>query len=53
MKNILPGFHSFLTNVKYLCVQGSDNDQVDQLFMKEKREFEVFLVALWQQGYAD
>ena len=61
MKDVLPGFRSFLTNVEYLRVEGSDKadniDQVDQLFRilltKEKREFEDFLVALWQQGYAD
>ena len=61
VKDVLPGFRSFLTDVEYLRVEGSDKadnvDQVDQLFRilltKEKREFEEFLVALWQQGYAD
>ena len=61
VNDVLPRFHSFLTDVEYWCVQGSDKadniDQVDQLFRilltKEKREFEEFLVALWQQGYAD
>ena len=61
MKDVLPGFRSFLTDVEYLRVEGSDKadniDQVDQLFRilltKEKREFEEFLVGLWQQGYAD
>ena len=61
MNDVLPRFHSFLTDVEYLRVQGSDKadniDQVDQLFRilltKEKREFEEFLVALWQQGYFD
>ena len=60
VKDVLPGFHSFLTYVEYLRVQGSDKadnvDQVDQLvgilLTKEKREFEKFLVALRQQGYA-
>ena len=61
VKDVLPGFRSFLTDVEYLRVQGSDKadrvDQVDQLFgillTKEKREFEEFLVVLWQEGYAD
>ena len=61
VKDVLPGFHSFLTYVEYLRVEGSDKadnvDQVDQLvgilLTKKKREFEEFLVALWQQGYAD
>ena len=61
VNDVLPRFHSFLTDVEYLRVQGSDKadniDQVDQLLRimltKEKREFEEFLVALWQQGYAD
>ena len=61
VNDVLPRFHSFLTDVEYLRVEGSDKadnvDQVDQLFRilltKEKRDFEEFLVALWQQGYAD
>ena len=54
VNDVLPRFHSFLTDVEYLRVQGSDKadniDQVDQLLRimltKEKREFEEFLVAL-------
>lgn len=61
VKDVLPEFHSFLTDVEYLRVQGSDKadniDQVDRLveilLTKEKREFEEFLVALCKQGYAD
>ena len=60
VKDVLPGFHSFLTDVEYMRVQGSDKadnvDQVDQLvgilLTKEKREFEEFLVALLQQRHA-
>ena len=61
VKDVLPRYRSFLTDVEYLRVQGSDKadnvDQVDQLLRilltKEKREFKEFLVALWQQGYAN
>ena len=60
VNDVLPRFHSFLTDVEYLRVEGSDKAdnvyQVDQLFRilitKEKRDFEEFLVALWRQGYA-
>ena len=60
VKDLLPGFRSFLTHVEYLRVQGSDKadsvDQVDRLveilLTKEKREFEEFLVVLWQEGCA-
>ena len=61
VKHVLPEFYSFLTNVEYERVQGSDKadnvDQVDRLveilLTKEEREFEEFLIALWQQGYTD
>ena len=61
VKDVLPGCLSFLTDVEYLRVQGSDKadniDRVDQLveilLTKEKKDFEEFLVVLWQQGYAN
>ena len=61
MKDVLPGFRSFLTDVEYLQVKGSDKagniDQVDQLveilLTKEKREFEKFLVVLLQEGQSN
>ena len=60
VNDVLPGFHSFLTKVEYLRVQGANQtnniDQVDQLvgilLTKEKKEFKKFLMALRQQGYA-
>ena len=61
MKDVLPGFRTFLNDVEYLRVRGSEKadnvDQVDELvdilLTKEKRVFEKFLESLWQQGYAD
>ena len=61
VNDVLPGCRSFLTDVEYLRVQGSDKtynfDRVDQLvgilLTKEKKDFEEFLVVLWQQGYAN
>ena len=60
VNDVLPGFHSFLTMVEYLRVQGAKQtnniDQVDQLvdilLTKEKKKFKKFLMALRQQGYA-
>ena len=59
MKDALPGFRSFLTDIEYCrvkeCAHNLDkvDEFVDILLTKEKKEFEEFLVVLLQQGYAN